>query len=52
MRGMSKLRSRRSTTRSGSIGLLKLGQPVPESYFSRELNRGWPVATSMYRPSA
>ena len=33
-------------TRAGSIGRVKLGQPVPESNLSVELNSGSPVATS------
>src|SRR4030066_2492499 len=39
-----------SLTFSFSIGLLKLGQPVPESYLSSELNRGSPDTTSTYMP--
>ena len=35
-----------STTRLGSTGCVKLGQPVPESNLSVELNSGSPVATS------
>jgi len=35
-----------STTRPGSTGWVKLGQPVPESNLSVELNSGSPVATS------
>jgi hypothetical protein len=29
-----------------SSGLVKLGQPVPESYLSRELNNGSPLTMS------
>jgi len=32
--------------RSGSIGRVKLGQPVPESNLSAELNSGSPLTTS------
>ena len=34
------------------IGLVKLGQPVPESYLSFDENRGTPVTTSTYMPSS
>jgi hypothetical protein len=35
-----------STTRSGSIGCVKLGQPVPDSNLSSDENSGSPVTTS------
>ena len=44
--------SRCSTTRSGSTGRVKLGQPVPESNLSRELKRGSPLAMSTYSPAS
>src|SRR3990172_8893882 len=40
-----------STILSGSSGFVKLGQPVPESYLSRELKRGSPETMSTYIPS-
>ena len=43
---MNRLRSSFSTTLSGSSGLVKLGQPVPESYLSSELKSGSPETTS------
>ena len=39
-------RSSRSTMFPGSRGLVKLGQPVPESYLSVELNSGSPETIS------
>src|SRR6516162_6921773 len=41
-----------SDTRCGSTGCVKLGQPVPESNLSVELNSGSPVATSTYSPGS
>ena len=43
---MNSLRSSRIVTLSGSSGLVKLGQPVPESYLSSELNSGSPVVNN------
>src|SRR3989337_3668767 len=40
-----------SLTFSFSIGLVKLGQPVPESYLSSELKRGSPDTISTYMPA-
>ena len=39
-------KSRFSTTCSGSIGLVKLGQPVPLSNLSTDANSGSPETTS------
>lgn len=44
--------SSRVTMFSGTSGLVKLGQPVPESNLSRELKSGSPDTTSTYSPSA
>jgi hypothetical protein len=43
---MKRVESLCSTTRAGSTGCVKLGQPVPESNLSVELKSGSPVATS------
>ena len=43
---MKNLRSERVTTFAGSSGLVKLGQPVPDSYLSSELKSGSPLTTS------
>ncbi len=43
--------SRFSATRLGSTGCVKLGQPVPDSNLSVELNSGSPVVTSTYSPA-
>ena len=48
---MPSVRSVLSTTRPGSTGRVKLGQPVPESNLSIELNSGSPVVTSTYKPA-
>ena len=46
MRVENQPRSVLSTMFFGSSGLVKLGQPVPESYLSAELNNGSPDTTS------
>jgi hypothetical protein len=43
---MNRLRSVFVFTFRGSSGLVKLGQPVPDSNLSRELNSGSPETTS------
>jgi hypothetical protein len=43
---MAWLLSGRATTRSASTGLVKLGQPVPESNLSAELKSGSPLTMS------
>jgi hypothetical protein len=43
---MPNWRSDFCTTLAGSIGLVKLGQPVPESNLSSEENSGSPLAMS------
>src|SRR4029078_4981061 len=42
--------SRSSLTWAGSIGLVKLGQPHPDSNLSDEANNGSPETTSTYMP--
>jgi len=37
---------------SSDSGLVKLGQPQPESNLSAELNRGSPLTMSTYMPSS
>src|SRR3954454_3906261 len=39
-------------TASGSMGRVKLGQPVPLSYLSSDEKSGWPDTTSTYRPGS
>ena len=46
MRGTNILKSRLEITLAGSIGLVKLGQPVPLSNLSTEANSGSPETTS------
>jgi hypothetical protein len=43
---MKSFRSVRVVTASASMGLVKLGHPVPLSNLSIEVNRGWPETTS------
>ena len=50
MRVMPKVLSVRSSSNPPDSGLVKLGQPQPESNLSSELNSGWPDTTSTYRP--
>ena len=50
-RTMKWLRSSCSTTKFGSTGRVKLGQPVPESYLSAEMKSGSPETMSTYSPS-
>src|SRR5690606_29460104 len=44
--------SRRSVMLRGSIGLVKLGQPQPDSYLSEEAKRGSPDTISTYMPGS
>jgi hypothetical protein len=37
-------------TASGSIGLVKLGHPVPLSYLSVDEKSGWPETTLKWAP--
>src|SRR4030095_8935533 len=46
VRFMKSFESSRSVTLPGSSGFVKLGQPVPESYLSSELNSGSPDTTA------
>src|ERR1700722_1348849 len=46
VRDMPSVRSVFVITFAGSIGRVKLGHPVPESYLSSELNNGSPETTS------
>ena len=46
VRGRIALQSVRSYTAPGSSGFVKLGQPVPDSNLSSELNSGSPETTS------
>ena len=41
-----------SSTASATAGSVKLGQPLPESYFDSELNSSLPHAPQRYMPSA
>src|SRR5207249_7369741 len=52
VRRMNMLRSCSVRTFSLEIGAVKLGQPVPESNFVSELNRGVPQQTQRYVPGA
>src|ERR1700750_1892625 len=45
-------KSRFSTTLSRSIGLVKLGQPLPLSNLSTDANNGSPETTSTYMPGS
>ena len=47
----NRLLSSLSTMLSGSNGLVKLGQPVPESNLSMEIKSGSPETMSTYMPS-
>src|SRR4029079_12702623 len=44
--------SRNSLTLVGSIGLVKLGQPHPDSYLSDEANSGSPDTIATYIPGS
>ena len=46
VRGINSFQSVLLVTASGSIGLVKLGHPVPLSYLSCDENSGWPETTS------
>src|SRR5262249_33820987 len=51
VRAIPKVESFFSTTSLPFTGLVKLGQPVPESNLSSELNSGSPETTSTYSPA-
>src|SRR5580704_14522924 len=52
VRAINKCLSSFVSTFAGTSGFVKLGQPVPESNLSSELNRGSPETTSTYMPAS